>query len=170
VGALAKMYAEFGGEPLTEITFPEPSGEPEIYVESQIIAANKETSKIDLTIINRSTTPAIGLENPTLRVLYRPGSRSAEVSATAVSKGCPNTPSKTVKLKPDLSYAEVACQGTVIYPGGEENYKKQIALKLDSNRANGGLFGWLSKIFAKPLEVTRISLFSQDELVWESDL
>ena len=168
VGALAKMYAEFGGEPLKEISFPEPSIEPEIYVEPQIVAADGDT-KIDLTIFNRSATPARGLEEPKVRVFYRL-SEPTDISVTGVSNDCPNTPSQIVKVKPDLYYAEVSCEGTVVYPGGEENYKKQITLSLDANYDGGGLFGGLNRMFAKTPKITRICLFAEDELVWESDL
>ena len=169
VGALAKMYAEFGGETLAEISFPEPSGESEIYVEPRVVGANKEVSEVNLTIVNKSATPARGLEDPKVRVFYRFKAEPEDISVAAVSNDCPNTPSKLVKVQKDLYYTEVNCEGTVVYPGGNENYKKQITLKLDAKYGGSSLFGGLTKMFARPPEITRISLFDRDELVWESD-
>ena len=169
VGALAKMYAEFGGEPLAEISFPESSGESEIYVEPQVAAANKNTSEVNLTIVNKSATPARGLENPKLRVFYNFKSDPENVSVAAVSNDCPNVSSQVVEVSTNLYYIEIDCNGTVVYPGGDEDYKKQITLKLDANYDNGGLFSRFNKMFAKPVEITKICLFDRDELVWESD-
>lgn len=169
VGALAKMYAEFGGEPSAEISFPEPSGEPEIYVEPYVTAAKGNTSQVNLTIVNKSATPARGLENPKVRVFYLLKSQPQDISVAAVSNDCPNISSQVVKVKNDLYYIEVDCDGTVIYPGGDENYKKQMTLKLDVNDGNGGLFSMFNKMFGKPAKITKICLFDGNELVWESD-
>ena len=163
VGALAKMYAEFGGEPLAEISFLEPN-EPEIYVE---VAANQNASEVSLTIINKSASPARGLENPKLRVFYN-YTEPEDISVAAVSHDCPNISTQVVKAENDLYYTEVNCS-EIIYPGGNENYQKQITLKLNANYGNGGLFGMFNKMFAKPAKITKICLFDRDELVWESD-
>jgi len=102
--ALAKMYSEFGGEPLAKISFPEVS-EPEIFVESQI-APMKQATEINLTIVNQSTAPARGLKNPLLRVFYKSKSGSGDrVSVSTVSNDCPqNSSSVPVQLKNDVYY------------------------------------------------------------------
>ena len=171
-GALAKMYDEFGGEPLAEISFPEVN-EPEIFVESQIAAGQPDT-ELNLSIVNQSTAPARGLENPMMRVFYTPRSGQAEsLSVSTISNDCPrNSASSPVKQNNGVYYTEVSCDGTVIYPGGKEDYRKQITLKLTpkSARNNSGLFSIWGGIFTKPLQITKICLYDQDELVWESDL
>ena len=166
VGALAKMYAEFGGEPSAEISFPEPNDEPEIYVE---VAAVQNTREVNLTIVNKSAAPARGIENPKVRVFYNFRSEPENVSVAAVSNDCPNISSQVVKVEKNLYYTEVVCQETVIYPGGNENYQKHITLKLNTNYGNSGLFDGFNKMFAKPARVNKICLFDRDELVWESD-
>ncbi len=171
-GALAKMYAEFGGEPLAEISFPEVN-EPEIFVESQI-ASGQQGSELNLSIVNQSTAPARGLENPMVRVFYTPKSGKTEsLSVSTVSNDCPrNSSSSPVMLENGVYYTEVSCEGTVVYPGGEEDYKKQITLKLTNKSAsdNSGLLSRLSGMFTKPIQITKICLYDHDELVWESDL
>lgn len=170
--ALAKMYAEFGGEPLTEISFPEVR-EPEIFVKYQTTARNQVT-ELNLSIVNQSTAPARGIEDPVMRVFYMSESGQAErASVSTESNDCPNNFSSTpVKLKQNLYYTEVSCQDTVVYPGGKEDYKKQITLKFtnQSNGNIGGFFGSLGSLFTKPIQITRICLYDQDELIWESDL
>lgn len=168
-GALAKMYDEFGGEPLTEISFPEVS-EPEIFVESQIENANQAT-ELNLAIVNQSTAPAKGIEDPMVRVFYKSKSGADNVSLSTTSPDCPiSSSSSPVELKKGVYYTEVSCQGTVVYPGGEEDYKKQITLKLTEKSNDSGLFNSLGSIFAKPIQITKICLYDRDELIWESSL
>lgn len=170
-GALAKMYAEFGQEPLAEITFPAVN-QPEIYVESQIKEIQSAT-ELTLSIVNQSHAPARGIENPILRMFYQAKSEQPEnVSVSAVSPNCPvNSVAQPVKLEDGMFSTQVSCEGTVIYPGGEEDYKKQIIVKLAHESGNnGGWFGSLSSMFTKPMQITKICLFDRDELLWESEL
>ncbi len=168
-GALAKMYDEFGGEPLAEISFPS-SDEPEIYVESETDKTGKEGTSVNLTIVNKSAAPARAIENAKVRVFYqvKPG-RVKDIFVSAASNDCPNSPAKVAKVKEDTYYTEVVCSGTVIYPGGDADYKKQIALTLNLNKSGGGLFDSLSRTFSKPPQITKICLYDGDELLWESD-
>ena len=168
-GALAKMYAEFGGEPLTEVTFSKPS-HPQIYLESETKAV-KQATQVNLSIVNKSYSPARGIENPLVRVFYQAQSEPKSVSVSAVSKDCPvNSVFPNKKLEDNTYYTEISCEGTVIYPGGEENYQKQMTVKLASNSSNNsGLFGGLSNMFTKPIEITKICLFDGKELLWEAD-
>jgi hypothetical protein len=76
-----------------------------------------------------------------------------------------------VKLEDGTFSTQVSCEGTVIYPGGEEDYKKQIMVKLANESGNnGGWFSSLSSMFTKPMQITKICLFDRDELLWESEL
>jgi endoglucanase len=170
-GALAKMYAEFGQEPLAEITFPAVN-QPEIYVESQIKEIQSAT-ELTLSIVNQSHAPARGIENPVLRIFYQAKSQQpGNIYVSAVSPNCPvNSVAQPVKLQDGTFSTQVSCEGTVIYPGGEEDYKKQIMVKLAHESGNnGGWFGSLSSMFTKPMQITKICLFDRDELLWESKL
>ena len=168
-GALAKMYDLFGGDPLAELTFPD-DGEPEIYVESES-KSGKQSTNINLAIINKSASPAQGIENAKVRIFYQvKPEQVANMSVSAVSNDCPNPSAELIKIKQDTFYTEVSCGDTVIYPGGDKDYKKQIALTLNSNQSeNSGLFGNLSRMFNKPVQITKICLYDGDKLVWEQD-
>ena len=166
-GALAKMYAEFGGEPLAEISFPA-SSVAGIYIEPQV-AQTKQTTKLNLAIVNRSNAPAKGIENPIVRIFYhtQPGT---ELSVSAVSPDCPvNSIAEPVKLEGGY-YTQVSCEGTVIYPGGEEKYKKQLNVNLSAKPNSSGLFGSLKSMFDKSIQINKICLYDGDELLWSSKL
>ncbi|MEN9517459.1 MAG: hypothetical protein RLZZ381_47 [Cyanobacteriota bacterium] len=170
-GALAKMYLEFGGEPLPEVTFPAVN-QPQIYVQPKIKEIQSAT-ELTLSIVNQSHAPAKGIENPVLQIFYQAKSEQpGNISISAVSPNCPvNSVAQPVKLKDGIFSTQVSCEGTVIYPGGEEDYKKQIIVKLTHESANnGGWFGSLSRMFTKPMQITKICLFDRDELLWKSEL
>ena len=169
-GALAKMYDEFGGEPLAKLSFPAlQETEPEIYVE-QTTEAGQQATNINLTIVNKSTAPARGLENTKVRVVYQVKPEVEDISVSTVSNDCPSSPARVVKLKQNTYYTEVGCNNTVIYPGGDTDYKKQIALTLNLNQSkNSNIFSSLSRMFAEDIEITRICLYDGDRLIWESD-
>ena len=171
-GALAKMYAEYGGEPLAEIKFPPSTEEPKIYVDSRVAANNNKLTQMHLSVINKSSTPARGIENTIVRVFYTIDSQNIESkSVSTISEACPSTSAKIVKLKSNTYYSEINCGGTVIYPGGYEDYQKQITLKINHVKsANSGFFSGLSSMFDKPVTITKICLYDADELIWESNL
>ena len=170
-GALAKMYAEFGGEPLAEISFPQANiNQPSIYAESQN-SVTKQATKLTLSLVNRSHAPARGIENPLVRIFYQTSSGSGEnLAISAVSRDCPvNSVSQPVKLNNGNYYTQISCEGTVIYPGGKEDYKKQILVKLaHKSGKNNGLLGNLNGMFRQPIKITKICFYDRDELLWES--
>jgi len=170
-GALAKMYAEFGGEPLTEIDFSS-STKKKIYIDSRVAANNNKLTQIHLSLINKSSAPARGIEKAMVRVFYTVDPQKIESkSVSAISEACPTNYAEIVKVKPDTYYSEVNCGGTVIYPGGYEDYQKQITLKINHNKIeNSGFFGGLGSMFDKSVTITKICLYDADELLWESEL
>ncbi|WP_036485569.1 glycoside hydrolase family 9 protein [Myxosarcina sp. GI1] len=167
-GALAKMYAEFGGQPTANIVFEPPETE-QIYVETDIKKARNQ-ALVTASIINKSAFPARGLENAALRVFYTIDPKYAEtVSVSSNNSECFNSSSSPVKVEQNLYYAEISCQGTVIYPGGESQYRKQAEIALNSNANNNDNYGLLdniTSIFARPLEVVNLELRDRQELIW----
>ena len=175
-GGLAKMYAEFGGNPLSEIALANsiktPATEKSIYVESKTTSSNKQAVAISSRIVNKSASPAKGLDNAALRIFYTVDPKQGEnISVAATVNDCSNAPSQPVKVKDDLYYVEVNCQGTVIYPGGKSEYQKQIDITIstgDRDKNNNGLFNNLTGIFSHPIEVTGVSLYNDGELIWQN--
>ncbi|GAB4525938.1 MAG: hypothetical protein Tsb0014_05690 [Pleurocapsa sp.] len=168
-GAVAKMYSEFGGQPLAEISFPE-NNEREIYVQSKVTKQNQGL-KIKAAIVNKSATPARGLENARLRIMYTIEPEKADlVSVSSPVNDCSNDPSEPVKVKDNLYYVEINCQGTVIYPGGQSEYQKQVELQLNFGTQQSSIFTSLSSIFSQPIQVNSISLYNEKELIWEKTM
>ena len=166
-GALARMYRQFGGEPLAEITFSE-TERSQIYVEHKTNSVDSST-ELSLKIVNQSNAPARGIENPMLRVFYRSNAQQPEnILTSVVSQACPvNTADQAVQLDDGTFYTQISCGKTVIYPGGESDFQKQMTIKF-SDRSETNWFDGLGRIFSKPMKITKICLFDGDELLWES--
>ena len=165
-GALARMYLEFGGEPLAEISFPSIE-EQTIYVEQKILGNNYKETDISLAIVNKSASPAQGLDDAALRVFFQiDPNKAANIAAISQYNECNNSPSEPVKVKENLYYVEVSCKGSVIYPGGESKYKKKINLKLINNHNDAGLFNSITGVFSHPIKITNIGLYNNGQPIW----
>ncbi len=169
-GALAKMYSEFGGQPLTKITFPD-SEEPEIYVQSKIVYRGKNVTEIKAAIVNKSASPARGLEHAQLRINYHKANFNNAENITVSSTVNECRVPQAENVQGSVYYTvQVNCDNTVIYPGGESNYKKQIVIRLDgSKRKNNSLLSSLSSFFTRRgIEITDISLYDQEgQPIWQ---
>ena len=165
-GALAKMYDEFGGEPLAEITFP-PVEEEQIYVDTKI-AKQGQGIKVNATIVNKSFSPARALTDTKLRVMYKVEPDKADlVSVSSALNECSDNVSDPVKVKDNLYYVEINCQNTAIYPGGKSEHQKQIELQLNADPQQSNILSNLTGIFSQPIQITRLCLYEGEKLIWE---
>jgi endoglucanase len=159
-GAVARMYAEFGGQPLAQITFPE-NEEKDIYVEFKV-DEGKHAIDIDTTIINKSAHPARGLEKAAVRIFYTfTGNSTEKVTITSIANDCGSSSSQPVLIKENIYYVDLKCENTIIYPGGETKYKKRIASRLATVDRNW--WGNLTGIFSAPsIQITQIDLYDNN--------
>lgn len=167
-GALAKMYSEFGGQPLASISFPN-SQEKSISVATDISNLQNK-AVVSASIVNKSATPARGIENPSLRIYYTVAPKNAEgVSVASDLNKCGSSPSQPVKVEEALYYVEVKCQEMVIYPGGESHYQEKLMLTLNLDRGNSGILDNITGIFARPLDIVKIELRDRRGLIWSEN-
>jgi hypothetical protein len=169
-GALARMYLEFGGEPLTEIpiaTDPEES----IYVEAKIKQSGANFLEIQADIVNKSASPAKALENAAIRFFFTLDSDDInDISIVGTENECSNPPSQPVQVSDQVYYVEINCQGKAIYPGGHNQYKKSVSFRITSNNRWNDNNDWsikgLKYNFGRTVKATQIGLYNNGELIW----
>ncbi|HAX87807.1 MAG TPA: endoglucanase [Cyanobacteria bacterium UBA11370] len=140
-GAVARMYAKYGGKPLAN--FPEPEEkEEEFFVEGQA-NINDKTMQIRTVIYNQSAWPARVIKGLSFRYFV-------DLSEVMNNGGSPETINVKVKPQPGvtisslkpwdesktLHYVQVDLDGSQLYPGGEPHYKKEIQFSLTSPNAS----------------------------------
>lgn len=108
-GALARMYLEFGGEPLAEIPIPTDQ-EESIYVEAKIQERGADFREIQAEILNKSASPAKALDNAAIRFFFTLDSDNIEdISVVANESECPtNLPSQPVQVSDKIYYEAIA--------------------------------------------------------------
>lgn len=138
IGAVAKMYGKYGGEPLSN--FPESAQkDDEFFVESKATELADKSIEIKAVIYNQSAWPARIVENLSLRYFVdlneasKQHTKPSEIQASLI-----NTPDASISaLKlwgtaKTIYYIEINLDGTQLYPGGEPHYKKEVRFKLTS--------------------------------------
>ncbi|MBE9126673.1 MULTISPECIES: glycoside hydrolase family 9 protein [unclassified Coleofasciculus] len=136
VGAVAKMYAKYGGEPLTN--FPEPEQrEDEFFVEAQTKALSDNLIEIQATIYNQSAYPARILRKLSYRYfvdiseVIGIGGKPTDITVNSMAQ----SRVRVSGLKPwagSIYYIQVDVEGSQLYPGGEPHYKKDVQFQLKS--------------------------------------
>ncbi|HHP7231038.1 MAG TPA: glycoside hydrolase family 9 protein [Xenococcaceae cyanobacterium] len=162
VGALARMYQEFGGTPLADLAIAKNETDAaEIYLETTVLNQTPSLIEISTKIINKSATPARGLEQPIIKLVFQGSLASAnDVSVAVNSSDCPKVTASDVQLQNNSYSLDVSCTGTVIYPGGESHYQKQLQIRLEKLKPN-----YWERLFSRPIKVKEIHLFEGEALI-----
>ena len=164
-GALAKMYLEFGGEPLKNISIPN-SQEEQIYVETKIVNQGKNFAEIQADIVNKSASPAQALDNTSVRFFFSLDANELDtLKFSSPENECSNSPSQPTEVAENIYSVEISCQGQVIYPGGKSKYRKSILVRVEKENSN-----WFSSLFADSLlshiKDNQVTLYEDGNLIW----
>lgn len=142
-GALARLYQEFGGDPLANFPEKEPAHE-QFYVMASVNASGDRFTEIKATLYNKTITPArlctdlsyryfvdlseaisagIAVDQITVKTNYIAG--KAKVSGLKLYDG-------------SVYYVEVSYIGDTLYPGTQDSDKReaQFRIELPSNAAS----------------------------------
>jgi hypothetical protein len=137
-GAVAKMYSKYGGYALSN--FPEPpKREDEFFVEAKTNATGDKTTEVSAVIYNKSAWPARIIKDLSFRYfvdlseVVKEGYSSEDVQVSLKD----NQGASVSALKPwdrakNVYYVQVDLDGSQIYPGGEQHYKKEVKFQLNS--------------------------------------
>ncbi|MFP4698115.1 MAG: glycoside hydrolase family 9 protein [Eubacteriales bacterium] len=136
VGALTKMYANYGGTGISDLNAIEEPSE-EFFVEASINASSSNFVEIRAFLYNKSAWPARVGDKLSFRYfvdlteIYENGYTASDISITSgYSQG-----SKVSELKPwnedkHIYFVEIDFSGTKIYPGGQSESKRETQFRL----------------------------------------
>lgn len=149
-GALARLYLDFGGNPIPESEFPAPeSRDREFFVDAKVNASGPRFIEIGARVYNQSAWPATNgsalkfryFVNLSAEIAKGYSADDVEVStaysqATSVSQlqawGNPSD---------NIYYSEVDFSGVNVFPGGQSDYRKEVQLRL-SLPSNSNAADW----------------------------
>jgi hypothetical protein len=137
-GAVAKMYSKYGGQPLSN--FPQPAQkDDEFFVEANASGTGDKFTEVRAIIYNQSAWPARIVKDLSFRYfvdvsdVVKEGRSPSDIKVTLSDKqGASISNLKVLDKEKNLYYVQVDLDGSQLYPGGEEHYKKEVRFRLTS--------------------------------------
>ncbi|WOO37610.1 glycoside hydrolase family 9 protein [Anaerocolumna sp. AGMB13020] len=137
VGALAKLYDEYGGTPIADFNAVETVTNDEFFVEAGINASSSNFIEIKALLNNRSGWPARMGDKLSFKYfidISEAASLGYKASDFTVTTNY-NAGAVVSKLQPwdeaaNIYYINVDFTGTKIYPGGQSAYRKEVQFRI----------------------------------------
>jgi endoglucanase len=135
-GALARLAQEYGGTPLANFPVAEAVVGNEIFPEASVNASGTNFTEIKVLLNNESGWPARMGDKLSFRYYFtlEPGVTPSQITLTANYNQCLAPTGPTLNAG-SVYYVTVNCTGIKIYPGGMQNYRKEVQFRIASSGA-----------------------------------
>jgi endoglucanase len=171
-GALARMYAEFGGNPLANFPVAETPDGPEIYLAASVNATGSNFTEIKTMVFNRSAWPARILSNGSFRYYFTldGATTPSQITLTANFNQC-SAPTGPTQFSGNVYYITVSCAGQSISPAGQSQHRREIQFRIASAGTWDPTNDWSYQDVAKtpgttPVTVRNMELFAGSTRIW----
>lgn len=135
VGALARLYQEYGGNPLANFPPPE-KRDDEFFVDASVNSSGKDYMQLALWLNNRSAWPARASTHLSFKyfITLEPGITPAMLKVDAGYNQCSSV-SQVQPYSGSIYYVLVDCSGVLLSPDGQNDFRKQVQLQITSSGA-----------------------------------
>ena len=178
-GLLAKLYSRYHGQTLKDFGAVEPVDEPELFAEAGINVLGDDFIEVKAYVYNETAWPARAPETLELRYymdlseLYDAGGSAEDIEIT--TNYMQNAAADGLKVWDEenhIYYLSVVFDGTSLYPGGQEYYKKEVQVRVRSkvgvwDNSNDPSFDGLPNGSVVPAET--LALYEGDTLVFGTE-
>lgn len=137
VGALAKMYKEYGGDPIPDFKSIEEKTNDEYFVSAAVNAKGRNFMEIKAVLYNNSGWPAKVGDKLSFKYfvdlseLYEAGYTTADVKiSTNYNEGCKMSELLPWNEEKHIYYVIGDYTGTKIYPGGQSAHRSEVQFRL----------------------------------------
>lgn len=137
VGALAKMYKSYGGDPIENFKSIEEKTNDEFYASARVNAKDKNFIEIKAYLYNKSGWPAKVGDKLSFRYfmdlteLYDAGYTKDDLTITTnYNQGAKMSEVTAWDEANHIYYVEADFTGTKIYPGGQSDYRKEVQFRI----------------------------------------
>jgi endoglucanase len=182
--AVARLYLDFGGNPIPDATFPAKEiRDTEYFVEAKVNSSGPRHMEISSITHNRSAWPA--KINKNLKFRYwvdltseiAKGYRASDITITAAFSQAKSVSNLKLWGNPadNIYYTEVSFDGVSIFPGGQSDERKEVQFRFslptnsdkpDWNNNDDPSWDTYGAAFKN---ASKIALYSGDTLVWGSE-
>jgi endoglucanase len=175
-GALARLYAEYGGAPLASFPPKETPDGPEEYVQASVNASGSNFTEIKAYVVNQSAWPARSLDNGSFRYYFTldGATTPAQITVTSAYNQC-SAPGAPTQYSGSVYYVTISCAGVNIAPIGQPDFRKEIQFRITAGSNGVGTWdpsndwsytGVATGTGATPVTVQNIPLYRADTLIW----
>ncbi|MDA3849979.1 MAG: glycoside hydrolase family 9 protein, partial [Spirochaetaceae bacterium] len=179
-GALSYMYGLYGGSPISGLNAIEEVDEPEIYVAACINGSGSTYIEIRAYMNNISGWPARMGDNLSFRYfvdlteVFEAGYSLSDISVSSnYNQGATVTGPIAYDASENIYYVLVDFAGTLIYPGGQSAYKKEVQFRIALpatatvwDNSNDYSYTGIGTSSNSPVEMTTIPAYDQGVLVY----
>ncbi|TDU87990.1 processive endocellulase [Kribbella voronezhensis] len=164
-GALARLYKEYGGTPLTNFPVAETPDGPELTVQAAVNQAGAQFTEIKAFVINKSAWPARKF-NGTLRYYFTldGATTPSQLSVTTNYNQC-GAASAPTQYSGSTYYVEIPCTG--VAPAGQSAYRKEVQFRITSSGTWDPTNDWSATgLGATVAQTDRMVLRQNGNVVW----
>ena len=173
-GALARLRNEYGGTPLANFPPVETPDGPEEFVEAALNTTGTTFTEIKAYIKNTSGWPARDLNKATMRYFFTldAGVTPSMITVSSAYTQCGSVTGPT-QWSGSIYYVTIDCNGFHIYPGGQEEYRREIQFRVASSGAwdttNDWSYTGVAAAGTTPVQVNNIVLYDNGVKVWGNE-
>jgi endoglucanase len=146
VGILAKMYDEYGGEPIPNFNAIEPVGE-EYAAYGALNASDPTFTNIKTTVANMTAWPPRGNSKLSYRYfvdiseVINAGFKASDITVSASTTNGGKVSPQLIEwdASKNIYYVNIDFTGTNIYPGGINDYKRDVYFTINAPNGFSGL-------------------------------
>ncbi|CAM3316959.1 glycoside hydrolase family 9 protein [Kibdelosporangium persicum] len=168
-GALARLYAEYGGAPLATFPTAETPDGPELFAQGALNQPDGTTfTEFKAYVINKSAWPARTFTGALRYYFTLDGTTTAsQISVTSPYNQC--DPPAVKQFSGNVHYVEITCQSGVA-PGGQSRHRKEIQVRITSSGSWDPSNDWsrqgLAPSGSAPVAVPNLNLVQGSTVVW----
>lgn len=178
-GLLAKLYNIYHGKTIVDFGAVEEIDEEEYYVEAGINASGNDFIEIKAFVYNETGWPARAIHNIELRyfidiseIISAGGDASMVEVTTNYMKDAKADGIKTWDEANNIYYLSVLFDGDKLYPGGQEQYKKEVQVRLKSqngtwDNSNDPSYAGLTS--GNVIKGFKLALYADNKLVYGTE-
>ena len=131
--ALARLYQEYGGSPLSSFPPAETPDGTEMYVESGVNASGTNFTEVKALVYNRSAWPARALTQGSFRYYFTldGGTTPGQLTLSTAYNQC-SAPTGPTQLSGNVYYVTISCAGQNIAPAGQSAWRREVQFRIAS--------------------------------------
>lgn len=161
--ALARLTGEYGGTPVASIPKETPDGD-EIYLDRSTLTSNSQGTSASIFLTNKSAWPARVLDKGTFRYYFTlDGSTAASQITVSSPYSLCQAPTGPALASGKTYYVTIDCTGTLSFPGGMQEYRREVQLSIRSSGTWDASNDWSARAAAN------MPLYDNGKLIWGTE-